>query len=215
MLSATSYRILMILCSALFVDLAQSQEISSIFEGKSVDTVLCDGVSAGPGIWKSRLVQVLEPGNKLELREYQVFDPEPGRSLEFFWKPDNPGSDRSGRVSGPGSLTWRDHARMAWDPAGVIKSFDGDMRDGKPEGKGEFVSADGVVYDGAWRDGRPDGDGQLQLRAARSTAGSFDRGVQTGVESSSTRRMSGSRACFASESETGRGKPRFPMDSLI
>ncbi|WP_316227173.1 MULTISPECIES: hypothetical protein [unclassified Bradyrhizobium] len=180
MFSAAPYRVLMIVSSTLFADLAQSQEISPIYEGKSVDTVLCDGVAAVQGRWKSRLVQVLAPGNKLELREYQVFDPEPGRGLEFFWKPENPGSDGPGRVSGHGSLTWRDHAHMAWDPASVVKSFNGDMRDGKPEGNGEFVSADGVVYDGAWRDGRPNGEGQLQLPTGEIFRGKFRSGCADG-----------------------------------
>jgi hypothetical protein len=165
---------------SLLADLAQSQEISPIFDGKIVDTVLCDGIAAGHGRWKSRLVQVLAPGNKLELRDYKVFDPEPGRGLEFFWKPDNPGLDRSGRVSGLGKLTWRDQLRMAWDPAGVVKSFTGTMRNGKPEGNGEFVSGDGISYDGAWRDGRPNGEGQLQLPSGEIYRGQFRSGCADG-----------------------------------
>lgn len=160
---------------------ASAQEISLLPDQKVRDAVLGDGIASEPGRWKSKVVQALIPGtNRLEVREYLVFDFEPGRDLDFLWSPDNPTSDRSGRISGPGRLVWREHGRLAWDAAGIVKSYAGGTSQGRSEGIGELVTREGLSYSGGWRAGRPDGEGTLQLPSGESYVGAFKAGFADG-----------------------------------
>jgi hypothetical protein len=160
---------------------APAQEISVLPDQKVRDAVLGDGLANEPGRWKSKVVQALIPGtNRLETHEYLVFDFEPARDLDFLWLPANPASDRSGKISGAGRVVWREHGRLAWDAAGVVKSYTGDMSQGRPEGEGELVTREGLTYSGGWRVGRLEGKGTLQLPGGESYVGEFRAGFADG-----------------------------------
>ena len=95
----------------------------------------------------------------------------------------------------PAKLTGQVHYK--WDNGDV---FDGQMLDGKRNGKGRMVWASGQSYDGDWRDdvavgegalllvngdrfqgqvtdGRPDGRGKMQFATGDVYEGQFDKGI--------------------------------------
>jgi hypothetical protein len=188
-----------------------AQEIEVVSETGVQETILGDSLANEPGRWKSKMVQTLVPGtNRLEMREYQAFDFEPERDLDFLWQPSDDAPGRSGKISGRGRLVWRDHGRFAWDADGVVKSYTGDMWHCKPEGAGELVTREGLIYSGAWRDGRPDGDGTLQLPSGESYTGKFQAGFADGQGEFVDNTGERFKGAFHKGLREGRGRTRLP-----
>ena len=102
------------------------------------------------------------------------------------------------RAAPTSKLTGQVHYK--WDNGDV---FDGQMLDGKRNGKGRFVWASGQSYDGDWRDdvavgegamvfvngdrfqgqvkdGKPDGRGKMQFSNGDTYEGQFDKGISDG-----------------------------------
>jgi hypothetical protein len=77
-------------------------------------------------------------------------------------------------------MVWRRHNSSAWDPAGVVLSFAGEMRNGRYNGTGEMVTDNGLVYQGQWQDGRANGTGHLKLPSGVEYLGSFRDGKASG-----------------------------------
>jgi hypothetical protein len=71
--------------------------------------------------------------------------------------------DVGGRRSGAGPMEWRDH--KDW------KSYDGQWREDKMEGKGVMEYRDGCRYDGNWRRDERDGAGVLRCPDGRRFEG--------------------------------------------
>ena len=160
---------------------ARAGDLDLVTEGAAVETVLSDGLPNETGRWQVKVQQVFDPkSQKVERRVYEYFDPTPGRQLDVVWYPQNPQADKSGRITGVGRLVWRERNRAAWDSAGIVRVFDGAMRDGRPDGSGSQITSDGRVYEGTWQNGRPHGSGRLKLPNGEEYLGGFSNGSAEG-----------------------------------
>jgi hypothetical protein len=145
------------------------------------ESILHDEFRQETGVWRTRVQHVFDERSlNLLARAYSVFDPVPSRDLTFLWTPDDPNTDRSGRISGDGRLVWRSKGLSPNDPVAIYSVYVGHMRDGKPNGLGRYVNRDNLVYDGSWRNGRFDGSGTLQLSSGEFYEGKFSRGRAIG-----------------------------------
>jgi hypothetical protein len=155
--------------------------LSVLSDGKVVPTVLSDGLSNESGQWKTKVQLVFDSKSQRIVRlNYQYFDPVPSRDLDIVWYPDDEFADRPGRITGTGRLVWRVRDHAAWDPASIVSIFTGEMRHGRPNGSGEFITIEGLIYSGAWRDGRANGFGRLRMRGGEEYRGSFRDGMADG-----------------------------------
>jgi hypothetical protein len=170
---------------------------------------LADGAGTGqPGAWAER-VQILyrEESRSVVRTKVRVWDPYPAKNLDFVWEPDKgqPGGGvgPDGLVSGKGKLVWRVKGSASYDPRTIFSVYAGEMRDGRPEGKGRLeirsgevlegtwkagllegngirIDADGNRYEGSFVGGRPHGAGRLLLRNGEIYAGPFVDGMRHG-----------------------------------
>jgi len=137
---------------------------------------------ARAGQWRTRSQQVFD-GHRQELqrRSYTVWDDQTARGLDFVWIPDRPDGAVSGRVSGTGRLVWRLADKPSYDPAAFIAEYRGEMRDGRPHGRGGYRTRDGLAYEGGWKNGSPDGRGNLKLASGAEFTGRFKAGAAEGA----------------------------------
>lgn len=77
----------------------------------------------------------------------------------------------------PEALDYTGRATYRW-PNGRV--YSGDLKGGKPHGKGRDERPDGTVYEGEWLDGLPNGSGQLIDLAGNRYTGGFADGLRTG-----------------------------------
>lgn len=77
----------------------------------------------------------------------------------------------------PEDLDHTGRATYRW-PSGRV--YSGQLKDGKPDGKGRDERPDGTVYDGEWRSGLPNGFGVLVDLAGNRYNGSFKDGLRNG-----------------------------------
>lgn len=158
--------------------------------------------------WAQR-VQVLYDGETRSVRRVllKVRDPEPGRNLEFVWEPHrDAGFDpvsTGGVVEGRGKLVWRVRGSSPHDRRAVYMSYEGEMKDGRPHGRGRLDRRDGEVSDGEWvagvlhgdgmhldasgnryrgpfADGRPHGSGRQEMADGSIYEGAFAHGLRHG-----------------------------------
>ena len=149
--------------------------------GRIVDTVISDGVPAQAGLWRTRVQNVFDAGARdLATRSYTAFDPAPERNLEFVWLPDDPLTDRPGKINGMGRLTWRQAGIAGYNPSAIHSVYTGAMRDGHLHGRGRLEMADGAIYTGAFLRGRFEGQGLLRLANGEEYQGSFRAGIAAG-----------------------------------
>ncbi|WP_172899921.1 MORN repeat-containing protein [Bradyrhizobium erythrophlei] len=154
---------------------------SLLAEGEVVETVLSDAMPNEAGKWVTKVQQIFNSDlQRIERREYEYFDPIPSRQLDVTWYPKVFKLDKAGRITGVGRLVWRERSSLVWDPNGIVGIFDGEMRQGRPNGQGEWISNAGLVYDGAWKDGRPNGYGRLKLPSGEEYTGELANGKAEG-----------------------------------
>ena len=160
---------------------APAGPLDLVVEGKVEDAVLSDGLPNETGQWRTKVQQVFNSKTqRIERRVYEYFDPAPSRHLDVIWYPRDESADRPGRISGVGRMVWRRHDSSAWDPAGIVRAFTGEMRNGRYNGTGELVADDGLTYEGQWQDGRANGIGHLKLPSGGEYLGSFRDGNANG-----------------------------------
>jgi hypothetical protein len=160
---------------------AAADPLDLVVEGKLDGAVLSDGLPNETGEWRTKVQQMFNSERqRIERRAYRYFDPAPSRQLEVTWYPRDESTDRPGRISGVGRMVWRRHNSSAWDPAGVVLSFAGEMRNGRYNGTGEMVTDNGLVYQGQWQDGRANGTGHLKLPSGGEYLVSFRDGKASG-----------------------------------
>jgi hypothetical protein len=188
-----------------------AQELVAVSDGKAVDAVLSDGLGQDAGRWRTVVQEVFDPTTRrLDRRAYELFDPAPSRDLDVVWQPFDLKFDRPGRISGKGRLAWRKAGRLAWDRSAIVAAFTGEMRDGKPEGAGELVTDQGLIYEGAWRNGRADGEGRLQLASGEDYKGTFRQGFAQGDGEYVDATGEKFEGRFVAGLRNGRGKTTLP-----
>lgn len=161
---------------------------ASILAGMLALSAVCHDPAraAGPaaGSWNERVQVFHDPANRsIVRRTVRVWDAEPELNLDFLWEPEKGapavlGTD--GAVGGRGTLTWRVRGAASYDPAAVYAVYAGDMRDGRPHGRGRLERRSGETWEGLWRNGRLDGPGIHVDAAGNRTEARFRDGQPDG-----------------------------------
>lgn len=140
-----------------------------IFEGES-------------GGWRARAELLVDPATKLLTRKsFTIWDPMPSKRLQFVWLPSGDGTGADGIVSGEGQLVWRRPDKPAYDASAVVAVYRGTMKNGRPEGHGEYRDDSGLSYSGDWVDGRSEGNGTLVYPNNDQYDGPFVAGKPSGL----------------------------------
>jgi hypothetical protein len=168
-------------------------------------TLLACAPAFAAGEWSER-VQIIYDAktNSVTRAKVRVWDTEPEKHLDFLWEPAAGATLRDdGAISGKGKLTWRVRGSASYDPKAIYSVYDGEVRDGRPNGKGHLEvrsgemldgvftnglleghgkmrSADGSQYEGDFKDGVPSGFGRLALKTGEIYVGAFVAGVRHG-----------------------------------
>ena len=81
----------------------------------------------------------------------------------------------------PSDLFSRDNISCSTDLFGTITKYDGELREGKPHGRGVAILDDGSRIDGEWFDGKPHGRMVLTNQDEEIAIGDFyrDRAIVT------------------------------------
>ncbi len=159
--------------------------------------------AAGEGAWAER-VQVLLGADRrsVERRQVRVWDFQPEKQLDFLWEPaleSGAGLRADGTADGRGKLVWRVRGAASYDPDAVWSTFAGELRNGKPNGRGRLEIRTGEVFEGFWRDGKLEGEGVHVDAAGNRYQGSF----QAGIESDGGRLMLRTGAVFTGTFRNG------------
>jgi hypothetical protein len=158
-----------------------SVTLDSLRTDVSFDSKIAGAVLSEAGAWRTKTQQIFDPVERQLIRRlYTVWDSEPSRDLDFVWISDSVGDGRDGRVNGRGRLLWRSKGKAAYDPASVAAEFYGSMKDGRPDGRGSYLSQNGLTYDGEWKNGLMEGYGSLKLPNADEYVGHFSDGKANG-----------------------------------
>lgn len=123
-----------------------------------------------------------------------VWDPQPVPDATIGWT----GACKDGKASGPGVLTTfragqlveRDEGEFVdGKQAGhgvrdyVNGRYVGNFRDGLFDGKGVYISSDGMRYDGEWKNGNFEGHGKLTFASGLRYEGQFRANTFSGLGS--------------------------------
>lgn len=190
---------------------ARAEEQILVTEARIVEVPIGDDLPGEVGRYVERVQLIFEAATqRLERRRFVLFDPAPSLGLVPEWRPDDAARARAGRVSGRGTLIWRDPGKPSWDPESVHRMIVATMADGRPTGLVRIVSRDGVVYEGPAPRGRPEGRGRLASSDGSVFEGSFREGLAQGegfwVEASGERFEGG----FNRGLRDGRGRTILP-----
>lgn len=141
---------------------------------------LCAGAVARDGAWKERSQLVWDAsGHKLTRQTLRAWDPHPELGLDFVWDADGE-PPTAGAISGSGRLLWLAKGAPAYDRDAIWSEYEGEVRDGRPNGKGRIKLRSGVVYDGTWRDGLMTGYGVLRFQGGDRYNGAVEDGAPDG-----------------------------------
>ncbi|HEV7255988.1 MAG TPA: hypothetical protein VGN97_23215 [Mesorhizobium sp.] len=159
------------------------------------------------GAWAARVQTLYNLETRtVERRLLKVWDFSPERNLDFSWEPEAGAQDLppDGVIEGKGKLVWLVRGAASYDKTAVFSSFEGEMKDGRPHGKGRLeirsgetfegsfrdgllegrgvhVSSRGDRYEGEFRQGRPEGRGRLALATGEIYEGLFRDGLRHGA----------------------------------
>ena len=135
---------------------------------------------AGDGAWKERSQLVWDASaQKLVRQTLRAWDENPELGLDFVWEAAG-GSQTPGTITGSGRLVWLAKGAAAYDRDAIFSEYEGEVRDGRPNGKGRIKLKSGVVYDGTWRDGHMIGYGVLRFQNGDRYSGAVDDGAPDG-----------------------------------
>ncbi len=136
--------------------------------------------AASDGAWKERSQLVWDASaGKLVRQTLRAWDPHPELGLDFVWEADG-GPTADGAIAGSGRLLWLARGAAAYDRDAIFSEYEGEVRDGRPNGKGRIKLRTGVVYDGTWRDGNMIGHGVLRFANGDRYNGAVDDGAPDG-----------------------------------
>jgi hypothetical protein len=117
--------------------------------------------------------------DKLERRRYEFADPFPTQ-YDVHFLPLDPSTDRPGRISGKGIMTWRVKSDVRFGGNTIMAQYRGDFANGRFDGQGALLMRSGWRYDGGWKNGAMEGHGQLLLPNGDAYTGDFIAGKQHG-----------------------------------
>jgi len=140
-----------------------------------------DAPPAG-GPWAER-VQVIYLGETQSVvrKVVRVWDPHPEKKLDFVWEPAaGLGIAADGTISGEGKLTWRVRGSASYDPKTIYSVYRGELRDGRPNGKGRLEIRSGEMFEGEWSNGLLEGTGVHVDAEGNRHEGMFQAGVPNG-----------------------------------
>lgn len=204
-------RVFLAVALAFLVPPAQADPAPAVATTQSGHNVLSDGIGPAQGAFRSRTQVVFLPRTQApEARHYEVFDPDPARSLDFSWAADNLAADRPGRISGSGRLVWRLRDSAAYDESAIVSAYRGSMKDGKAHGAGLLAHRNGLIYDGQWRNGRAHGRGRLILPDGAEYQGEFRNGFAEGRGIFTENTWEQFEGAFARGLRYGTGKTTLP-----
>jgi hypothetical protein len=122
-------------------------------------------IASADGAWKSVTEQGWDPSKReLVRRTYRVWDFHPELDLEFNWGvPWGSTLTPNGIVNGTGKLTWRKKGTPEYERGGLYSEYNGEMKNGRPDGQGSITMRSGLSYSGAWKNGLMNGRGKLKF----------------------------------------------------
>lgn len=199
---------------------------------------------ATTGAWAERIQIVYDADTRsVERRTVRAWDFHPEKNLDFVWEPATGQSPDAtiaadGTIGGRGRLVWRVRGSASYDPATVYSTYEGELRDGRPDGQGRLelrsgevfqgrwaagaldgqglsIDADGNRYEGAFRSGIPNGQGRLLTRTGEIFEGTFVDGLKNGE---GTTRLPGGtvyRSRWAMGREIGGNRPDVLADARV
>lgn len=134
------------------------------------------------GAWRERSQLVWDSRRKDLVRKLlRVWDPDNDRRLEFYWERDVQSQQAAGPViSGSGKLTWRIKGTARYDASGVVRTYSGRLRAGRPHGRGRLEVRDGLMYEGEWLNGVMHGKGEIRYPDGGHYVGAFRNGKPNG-----------------------------------
>ena len=138
------------------------------------------GAVAADGAWKERSQLVWDASHgKLARQTLRAWDPHPELGLDFVWETAGV-APAHGAISGTGRLLWLAKGAATYDRDAIFSEYEGEVRDGRPNGKGSIKLKSGLTYDGTWRDGIMIGYGVLRFENGDRYAGAVDDGTPDG-----------------------------------
>ena len=138
------------------------------------------GAAAADGAWKERSQLVWDAAaGKLVRQTLRAWDPHPELGLDFLWETAG-AAPTPGAINGSGRLLWLAKGAAAYDRDAIFSEYEGDVRDGRPDGNGSIKLKSGLTYDGTWRDGIMIGYGVLRFENGDRYAGAVDDGAPDG-----------------------------------
>src|SRR5882672_9409550 len=135
------------------------------------------------GAWQSRSQLVWDQDAQALVRKnFRVWDANPELDLEFSWEQQAVRTDDpDGTVNGSGRLTWRTKGTASYDRKGLYSDYQGEMRNGRPHGRGTLSVQSGLSYDGHWSDGVMAGRGAIKFPNGDDYQGEFAAGAPHGA----------------------------------
>ena len=133
------------------------------------------GLAAAVLVWSLAATDALAEGRWQQYENkancaFWFFVPQPNATVTWT------GDCVSGRAKGDGKETWRYLDDGEWKE----NSYTGTMRDGKRNGRGVHVWANGMRYEGDWKDGVPHGRGVWVRADGTRYEGDYRDGKQHG-----------------------------------
>lgn len=193
--------------------------------------------------WAERVQIVYQADTRsVARRTVRVWSPSPEKDLDFVWEPmqgqASDGIAPDGSVNGTGRLVWRIKGSASYDPKTIYSTYQGELRSGRPHGKGRLEVRTGAVLDGMWVDGeasgqvvwideagnryegmfahgKPDGRGRYLATNGAIFEGTFVAGLRSGE--GTTTLPGGTRYTSRWESgrEIGGNRPDVMADALV
>ena len=134
------------------------------------------------GAWRERSQLVWDTKREnLVRRVLRVWDPHNDERLEFYWERDSGSLPTAVPIiAGSGKLTWRIKGTPRYDASGIVRTYVGELQNGRPHGKGRLEVRDGLMYQGDWRRGVMHGPGEIRHPDGGHYVGAFWKGKPHG-----------------------------------
>jgi hypothetical protein len=185
----------------------------SLLAAVSASTADAGGPTRTGGAWAERVqVVYLAETRSVVRKTVRVWDPHPEMNLDFVWEPaegTDSGIAADGTISGRGKLVWRVRGSASYDPKTIYSLYRGDMRDGRPNGKGRFEIRTGEVFEGEWSDGLLEGKGMHVDADGNRYEGMFSAGVPNGEGRLLSRNGEIFEGTFVDGLKQGKGRTRL------